>query len=95
MFSFINKDIKPLVIQCQDSEKAIVCFANNGPMFGGIFGKRDLAIAVNSNENHKSYSNLGFSYKHPVYVQGTKEAQSFLAGCSNFQTIEIEVYTYL
>jgi hypothetical protein len=95
LFSYINKEKKPLVMKCQEPEKAIFCFGKNGPIFGGVFGKRDLALSMNSNENHKSYSNLGSSFKHPVYMQGSKEAQSFLAGCSNFQTIEIEVYTYL
>jgi hypothetical protein len=40
----------------------------------------------------ESYSNLGSSYKHPKYAQGTNEAQSFLAGSHRFRLDEIEVY---
>ena len=39
-----------------------------------------------------SRSNLGFTYKHPQYAQGTDEACTFLAGSFNFQLDEIEVY---
>jgi hypothetical protein len=37
-------------------------------------------------------SDLGGTYKHPQYAQGTNEAQSFLAGSHEFQLDEIEVY---
>jgi hypothetical protein len=88
LFSFINKDNKPLVMKCQEPDKAISCFGGNGP----IFGKVDLSIAKLSNENIKSWSNLGNIYKHPDYLNGTAEAKSFLAGSYYFQTKEIEVY---
>jgi len=88
LFSFINKDNKPLVMKCQEPDKAISCFGGNGP----IFGKIDLSIAKSSNENIKSWSNLGNIYKHPDYLNGTAEAKSFLAGSYYFQTKEIEVY---
>jgi hypothetical protein len=46
-----------------------------------------------SNINVVSFSNLGHSYTHPDYRQGSNEAKSFLAGSYNFQVTEIEVYT--
>ena len=39
-----------------------------------------------------SFSNLGWTYKHPQYAYGTNEAKSFLAGSHKFQLDEIEVY---
>jgi hypothetical protein len=40
----------------------------------------------------KSWSNLGYSYKHPQYEYKTYEARTFLAGSCEFQLDEIEVY---
>jgi hypothetical protein len=37
-------------------------------------------------------SDLGFSYKHPQYAQGTNKAETFLAGSHEFQLDEIEIY---
>ena len=39
-----------------------------------------------------SWSDLGYSYSHPQYEYGTKEAKTFLAGSRDFQLDEIEVY---
>ena len=39
-----------------------------------------------------SYSELGHTYSHPEYEEGTNEAKTFLAGSRNFQLDEIEVY---
>ena len=39
-----------------------------------------------------SLADLGGTYKHPQYAQGTNEAESFLAGSRQFQLDEIEVY---
>ena len=50
-----------------------------------------MAIEHNSNVK-KSYSNLGCSYRHPKYSNGSYEALTFLAGSRYFQTVEIEVY---
>ena len=63
-----------------------------GPKFGGGY---DLYIADNSNVSTSSYSNLGFSYKHPSsskYMFGSNDATSFLAGNLNFRVDEIEVF---
>ena len=39
-----------------------------------------------------SFSNLGFTYKHPQYAYGSNEAQSFLTGSNEFKLSKIEVY---
>jgi hypothetical protein len=39
-----------------------------------------------------SYSDLGYSYKHPQYECGTNESNTFLAGSDYFQLDEIEVH---
>ena len=39
-----------------------------------------------------SVSNLGQTYRHPQYEEGTYEARTFLAGSHVFQLDEIEVY---
>ena len=39
-----------------------------------------------------SYSDLGWTYKHPKYEHGSDEAETFLAGSQFFQLDEIEVY---
>jgi hypothetical protein len=58
-----------------------------GPSFGGSVCKDN-----NANTTIDSYSNLGVTYKHPQYAQGTNEASTFLAGSFKFQLDEIEVY---
>ena len=67
---------------------AIQCYLSSGPIFGG----GDIAIANNANTSMESYSNLGYSYKHPQYEEGTNEAKTFLAGSHTFKLDEIEVY---
>jgi hypothetical protein len=42
-----------------------------------------------------SVSALGDAYKHPSYLFGSKEAETFLAGTQRFQIEEIEVYQRL
>jgi hypothetical protein len=39
-----------------------------------------------------SYYNLGRTYKHPQYEEGTNESETFMAGSFEFQLDEIEVY---
>lgn len=89
IFSLINKEKQPLVLKCIEPQYAIWCGPNNGPVFAG---GPDINIADHSNMNIDSLSNLGYSYKHPEYMLGTTEAQSFLAGTPKFQTLNIEVY---
>jgi hypothetical protein len=89
LFSLTNNENKPLKIKI-DSNKhqyAIRCFSGCGPSFGF-----DIHIADNANIRMDSFSNLGFSYKHPQYAFGTDVAQTFLAGSKWFQLDEIEIY---
>lgn len=89
IFSLVNKENKPLVMKPQN-QTLIYCNSRFGPTFGN---GHDIHISSNSNGNTLSYSNLGISYKHPNYENGSNEAESFLAGSFYFQTVEIEVYT--
>jgi hypothetical protein len=56
------------------------------------FGRSDIVITSNSNENNDNWSNLGHSYKHPVHLYDSNEAKSFLAGAFYFKTSQIEVF---
>ena len=47
----------------------------------------------NSNQNSKSFSNLGSSYLHKNYEFGSYEAKTFVAGTEKFTVNEIEVFT--
>ncbi len=94
LFSLINKEKSPMKIKCSQHDKAIcdqlkpwmqVYGSNNG------YGV-DLALYSNSNLINKSCSNLGNSYKHPVYPLGSTQAKEFMAGTYNFKTLEIEMY---
>lgn len=90
VFSLINKENRPFKIMCSNNgEKAIKCDSSYGPSFGG----GDIYIASGSNGNQTSSSIFGYTYQHPDYQTGTEKANSILAGSSNFQTLEIEVFT--
>jgi hypothetical protein len=91
IFSLTNKDNKPVKMKVDpnDHQYSVLCDSKYGPAFGcGI----DIYIANNANTTMNSYSNLGYTFKHPQYVYETDEAQRFLAGSHNFQLDEIEVY---
>jgi hypothetical protein len=89
IFSLTNKDNQPLKMKIEQNRHrcAICCYSFCGPTFG-----YDIRIANNANTTTNSYSDLGFSYSHPQYAQGTNEVQTFLAGSYKFQLAEIEVY---
>jgi hypothetical protein len=91
IFSLTNKDSIPLKIKINPNEHrhAICCNTSYGPTFGNGC---DIHIANNANTTTKSYSNLGLSYKHPLYGFETKKVRTFLAGSYEFQLSEIEVY---
>ena len=93
IFSYINMHKSPIKMNCQANRPAIRCCTKLGPMFGSA--RPDLAILDNSNVNIRSYSHLASSYKHPIHSQNPEAASCFLAGQSNFQTVEIEVYQKL
>lgn len=91
IYSLVNRDKKPLKIKiCKDLENYAICStANSGPIFGG---GQDFFICDNSNVYSSNYTNLGHTYKHPMYTFGSTEARFFLAGAYNFQVSDIEVY---
>jgi hypothetical protein len=91
IFSLTNKDNEPLKMKIDPNERqyAIGCHSGFGPAFGGSC---DILIADNSNTKMDSRSDLGHTYKHPQYEEGTNEAKKFLAGSHEFQLAEIEVY---
>ena len=90
IFSLVNRDNSPIKIKCSIGEKAIGCNPKYGPIFG--YKNPDFVLFDHSNANADNFSNLCNSYIHPLYVQRSAEARSFLAGECNFQTIEIEAF---
>ena len=64
-------------------------YNDNGITFGN---GHDIFISDNSNSNTNSYSNLGSTYKLDGYVDGSNDANRFLAGSYNFRVKEIEVF---
>ena len=89
IFSLTNKENKPCKMKTTDVDKSIYCSQRYGPTFGGGF---DIFIENNANVSTQSFSNLGWTYEHPLYSCKTNEAQSFLAGSYKFQLDEVEVY---
>jgi hypothetical protein len=88
IFSLVNNDEKPIKMKIKNKiQNAIYCDPSLGPMFCGGF-----SIYSDSNKNASSWSNLGYSYQHPNYQNGSNKAKSYLAGSCNFSTSEIEVY---
>jgi hypothetical protein len=89
LYSLTNGENRPLKIKIDPNERqyAICCNPECGPSFSF-----DIYIANNANTITNSVSNLGFSYKHRQYPEGTKEAKTLLAGSHQFQLDEIEVY---
>jgi hypothetical protein len=88
IFSLINRDNKPIKMNVADAENAVTYASWGGPNFGAS----DFCIANNSNLNSESFSNLGSVYQHPTYLHGSQQAKCFLAGSSQFQVLEIEVF---
>jgi len=90
IFSLINKDSKPIKINLnmKREKHAIMATKKCGP----VFGKRDFHVCDNSNVSKQSGSNLGISFVHPEYPYKSEEAETFLAGSSNFLVEEIEVF---
>jgi hypothetical protein len=91
IFSLTNKDNQPIKMKIDPNghHRAIYCHSDNGPTFGS---GHDIYIANNANKTWNSYSDLGRTYRHPQYEEGTIEALRFLVGSHKFQLDEIEVY---
>ena len=89
LFSYKNKTNKPVKINCIFPNFAIICRSNCGPRFG----KNDLWISNDSNNNMNSYSKVNDVYEHPYHRWYSESELLYLAGTEYFQTVEIEVFT--
>ena len=91
IFSLVNKENKPLLFEKTSNDRNCSIYSLNqrGPIFGGGY---DIYISDSSNTNSSSYSNLGFSYTHPEYTNGSDRTKTILAGTHSFQVEEIEVF---
>ena len=81
IFSLTNKDNKPLKMKKDPNGHscAIYCHFGFGPTFG-----EDIIIVNDANTRMNSFSNLGFTYKHPQYSYETNYERTFLAESYNF-----------
>ena len=91
LFSLINKENKPIRMEIIAGKECQSIYGTSvsGPRFGA---GSDIIIADNANINTNSFTNLGCSYKHPVYAYGSNEIKCFLAGTYNFQISDVEVF---
>ena len=94
--------LKPCKINVSNANRAIHCSPCLGPILGGSYLEEgikwlrgDIRVADNGNVNTDSVSVLGENFKHPSYLLGSEEANSFLAGSQRFKIEEIEVYQKL
>ena len=88
IFSLTNKYNEKCKIETSNEDFSIFYSELHGP----IFGQNDIRVLSEANKVHSSYSNLSFTYKHPLFFYGSNRARSFLAGSFYFQLSEIEVY---
>ena len=88
IFSLTNKDNRPIKMKTSNPNDSIYCAADEEPSFG----RGDITVGQNSFAKARSSSCLGQTYKHPLYKEDSKEAESFLAGSEKFRLEEIEVY---
>ena len=91
MFSLRNEDDAPLKLRKFLFDSSIYCSSSCGPAFGNASGL-DLKLADRADSNESSYSDLGFSFSHPKYKNGSYRARGFLAGSHNFRVADIEVF---
>ena len=89
IFSLVNGDAHPLTMKAMPEQYSFYSHLDYGPILGV---GHDIFVCSNADEKRESFSNLGGIYKHPRYVEGSKEAKEFLAGSHYFQLSEIEVY---
>jgi hypothetical protein len=69
-----------------NSTHTIYCGSSYGPVFGG---GNDIHVVDRCNENTKSYTNLGTSYRNDTGLNGTE----VFTGEQYFQVKEIEVFS--
>jgi hypothetical protein len=84
IYSFKNHYNIPTVMNNKRTD-----FFDPNRFFFGV----DISIANNANTNMESFYQLGFDYELPFnFIRDTIVANSFLAGSTNFQPTEIEIY---
>lgn len=95
IYSLVNNDRKPFkAMATNEGKNAIGCYAVSGPSFGSDGTHiKDIYVASDSNINLNSYSDFGYTYKHPDYPVISAKAKTILAGSTYFQTVEVEVFT--
>jgi hypothetical protein len=87
VFSLKNpRNSEPKIFSISDPRFSIRCNASDGPVFGGGC---DIYIADNCDQNVKSRTGFGHSYTNDTGINGTQ----VLAGQTNFQVKEIEVFS--
>jgi len=91
IISLINKENKPfkaMIAGLRGMRYAIYCETSNGPSFGSNRYKDhkcvEISIASNSNTNQWSSSDIGFTFRHQDYPEGSEKAKTILAGSHNF-----------
>jgi hypothetical protein len=89
IFSYINKKNDKIKMKCIQSDKAIYCRDDYGP----IFGCDNIKIENQSNLTELNWCDLGNTYKHPDYDYESNESRSFLTDSYFFKVAEIEVFT--
>lgn len=82
IFTLVNKQNQPLLIDCTDADHAIKCNEDYGP----CFGKEDIIVVHGSNLNKRSNLLIGSSYSS--FKLNNKEMKID----EQFQTVEIEVF---
>ena len=89
LFSLVNEDDEPILMDTSDETTSLTSYYKYGPTFGA---GNDLLVYNESNTKRASYSNLGYTYKHPKYPYKSTQAKHFLAGSFLFSVAEIEVF---
>jgi hypothetical protein len=97
IFTLVNKQSRPMRINCVHPQQAISTYQNVGPVFGGYKNSYDIYISNNSNTNPSSSSFLGSSYNTDSleFNRQKSESREFLAGNTTFINAEIEVFRKL
>ena len=90
IFTLTNPRNTTFVVRVATPAYALEYYSTEGPTFGGP-GSSDIYISDQSNSNQNSHTNFGCAYTF-IYACGTTNAQQYLTGNYNFQTIEIETY---
>jgi hypothetical protein len=85
LFTFKPGEMAPVKLPVTHAVRALYGNTAYGPTFGG---GHDMFICTNANTAGSSRSNLGHSYQLPSGM----DANTYLAGSSNFLLSELEVF---